>query len=318
MMFSVVLPLYNKATYIAFTLHSVQAQSWADFEVVVVDDGSTDSGPDIVQNIANHDSRVRLIRQANAGVSAARNAGIAAATGSWVAFLDADDWWHPDYLSQQARAIDAFPRVDVVATKLRKIPDRPDWNPLPWPALVANPNIQLITDLPATWMQGTPFCTDSVVVRRLRLVGMQPCFAVGESHGEDLDLWFRLAEHTDIAHTLAPLVGYRTAAVGSLSAMQLPNTLAPYLFDMRRRAASGEMPAAKRKSALNFVAQQEVTLARSAMVQGRRVDALRWLWHARTTVFSKRWILSMVMAFALPAVVVKHWEQWRISRTEIA
>jgi glycosyltransferase involved in cell wall biosynthesis len=316
MMFSVVVPLYNKAAYIEFTLRSVQAQSWADYEVLVVDDGSTDAGPNIVQAIANQDACIRLIRQANSGVSAARNAGISAAIGDWVAFLDADDWWHPEYLSHQATAIDTFPMVDMVATKLRKAHDGPDWNPLPWPVLVANPSLRLIADLPATWMRGIPFCTISIAVRRSRLVDMQPCFAIGESHGEDLDLWFRLAEHTDIAHTQAPLVAYRTAAAGSLSGMQLPNTLAPFLMRMRLRVARGQVPAAKRRSALNFVAQNEITLARSALKQGHRVDALRWLWRARTAAIDKRWIVSMFMAMALPAAAVRRWEQWRNSSTE--
>jgi hypothetical protein len=145
---------------------------------------------------------------------------------------------------------------------------------------------------------------------------MQPCFPVGESNGEDLDLWFRLAEHTRIAHTQAPLVAYRAAAAGSLSAMQLPNTLAPFLMRMRVRAAIGEMPANMRSAALNFVAQQEITLARSAVMQGRRLDALRWLWRAQTAAFGKRWILSLFMALVLPAVCVRRWEQWRKSRGE--
>jgi hypothetical protein len=176
----------------------------------------------------------------------------------------------------------------------------------------------MITNLPSRWMQGIPFFTSSVAVRRARLAAMQPCFAVGESHGEDLDLWFRLAEHTDIAHTQAPFVAYRTATVGSLTGMELPNTVAPFLLRMRDRASNGQLPAAKRSSALNLVAQQEITLARSALIHGHRGEALRWLWRARLDAIGKRWIVSLFMALALPAVAVRKWEQWRISRTEAA
>jgi glycosyltransferase involved in cell wall biosynthesis len=316
MMFSVVVPLYNKAAYIELTLRSVLAQSWVDYEVVVVDDGSTDLGPALVQAIATQDPRVRFIRQPNAGVSAARNAGIAAATGNWVAFLDADDWWHPDYLAHQARAIATFGAVDMVTTQLYTAPDAPGWCPWPWPVLPPTPAITLITDLPARWMQGIPFCTCSVAIRRSRLVEMQPCFAVGESHGEDLDLWFRLAEHTDIAYTQSPLIAYRTATAGGLSTMPLQNALAPFLQRMRQRAANGEMPASKRRPALNLVTQQEITLARKALMKGRRVDALRWLWHARGAVMCRRWIVSLFMAIAMPGTVIHRWEQWRNSRAE--
>ncbi len=89
MRFSVVIPLHDKAAYIGCTLQSVLAQDCTDFEVVVVDDGSRDEGPQIVARCA--DARVRLLRQANAGVAVARNRGIDAAQGQWVCFLDADD-----------------------------------------------------------------------------------------------------------------------------------------------------------------------------------------------------------------------------------
>ena len=96
MQVSVIIPLFNKAPYVARALHSVLAQTFTDFEVIVVDDGSTDDGGSVVRQFA--DDRVRMIKQDNGGPGAARNRGLAEAQGEYVAFLDADDCWLPTYL----------------------------------------------------------------------------------------------------------------------------------------------------------------------------------------------------------------------------
>ena len=91
MKISVVIPLYNKQNCIRETLRSVLNQSYTDFEVLVVDDGSTDGSLEVVREFS--DKRLRIIEKPNSGVSATRNAGIAAAANEWIAFLDADDIW---------------------------------------------------------------------------------------------------------------------------------------------------------------------------------------------------------------------------------
>lgn len=98
---SVIIPAYNAAAYIGATLGSVLDKTRNEHEVIVVDDGSTDATPDI---LANFGSRIRTIRQPNQGLSAARNCGIAAAAGKWLAFLDADDLWLPDFAVTMLRA----------------------------------------------------------------------------------------------------------------------------------------------------------------------------------------------------------------------
>jgi glycosyltransferase involved in cell wall biosynthesis len=108
---SVIIPLYNKAPYIQRALESVVTQTYANFEVVVVDDGSTDGGDEIVARCS--DPRVKLIRQKNAGPGAARNRGLREARGEFVAFLDADDEWLPEFL---AKAIAYLQRHEEVAT----------------------------------------------------------------------------------------------------------------------------------------------------------------------------------------------------------
>jgi hypothetical protein len=102
---SVIVPLFNKADYVGRALASISSQSFADFEVIVVDDGSTDGGAEIV---AKHgDSRVRLVRQRNSGPGAARNRGIEQSRGLLLAFLDADDEWLPHYLKASIAGMDS-------------------------------------------------------------------------------------------------------------------------------------------------------------------------------------------------------------------
>lgn len=111
---SVVIPLYNKGSYIARALNSVLAQTFQDFEVIVVNDGSTDSGAEIVRSF--FDPRVRLIQQENHGVSVARNKGVIEARGKLIAFLDADDEWTPEHLEVLLRLKEYYPEAGAYAT----------------------------------------------------------------------------------------------------------------------------------------------------------------------------------------------------------
>lgn len=97
--FSVIIPLYNKAKYICKSIDSVLKQSFDDFEIIVVDDGSTDESKSIVQNNYGQLDPISIVSQANAGPAAARNTGVKCATGNWILFLDADDLLLPDALS---------------------------------------------------------------------------------------------------------------------------------------------------------------------------------------------------------------------------
>ena len=111
-MISVVIPLYNKAHTIERTLSSVLAQTYQDFEVVFVNDGSTDNGVAVIENFTN-DSRVKIINQENQGVSVARNEGVLHAKYEYIAFLDGDDEWLPDYLLKMYEAILKFPNAGM-------------------------------------------------------------------------------------------------------------------------------------------------------------------------------------------------------------
>ncbi len=108
-MFSIIIPLYNKEKSCARSIQSVLNQKYCDWELIIVNDGSTDNSLEVAQKSSKADSRVRFINQSNRGVSAARNLGIKAAKSENIAFLDADDFWHPQYLEIMAKVIDEYP-----------------------------------------------------------------------------------------------------------------------------------------------------------------------------------------------------------------
>lgn len=108
---SVIIPLYNKENYIATTLNSILSQTFTDFEIIIVNDGSNDNSPNVVKSF--NDCRIKLYEQANHGVSAARNKGISIAKGEYIAFIDADDKWAPNYLANMTSLAEKYSDYSV-------------------------------------------------------------------------------------------------------------------------------------------------------------------------------------------------------------
>src|SRR5687768_1729437 len=118
---SVVIPTYNRAYCVRRAIDSALAQTYPHLEVIVVDDGSTDGTAELMRTAYGHDGRVRYHRQANGGVSAARNRGIALARGEYVALLDSDDRWKPWKLQAQVACLEHAPDVGMVWTDMEAV-----------------------------------------------------------------------------------------------------------------------------------------------------------------------------------------------------
>jgi len=230
---SVVIPLYNKARWIRRALDSVAAQSFADFEVLVVDDGSTDGGARIVADYGA--PRFRVIEQRNAGPGAARNRGISEAKGDLVAFLDADDEWLPNYLADSLHLLDAFgDSVASVSSGYFEHPSGISREPM-WRArgIVEGP-CRLNPDTPpmAVVYRLAYMSAWSTVVRAgiLRKWGgfydsNQCLFA------EDSNLWIKILLNETVAFHLSPLVRFHTEASELSGNLHGARPVEPFLQD---------------------------------------------------------------------------------------
>ena len=116
MRFSVIIPLYNKSGYVAKAIDSVLAQTCADYELVIMDDGSSDNSFSVASKAVEGKGNCQIYRQQNAGVSMARNNAVAKSKGDYLCFLDADDWWAPTFLEEMSGLIDEFPEAGIYGT----------------------------------------------------------------------------------------------------------------------------------------------------------------------------------------------------------
>ena len=184
-MFSVIIPLYNKAQSITATLNSVLAQTFQDFEIVVINDGSTDNSLAIVKQF--NDSRIRIIDQENGGVSSARNRGVRESTFEWIAFLDADDSWYSNKLEFFNKIIKlnadvkwGFAAYDIYKDNYRRKRVR----------YVTNETIfnNVFDDL----LKGLKIQTSAVVVNKSFLNEYNITFPSGINNSEDREVWYKL------------------------------------------------------------------------------------------------------------------------------
>lgn len=183
--FSVVVPLYQKRHRVLACLESVSSQSLAPLEVLVIDDGSTDGGADLVRALGN--DLVKVVRQDNQGVSAARNLGVGLARGDYVAFLDADDTWRPEHLRTLAGLAQRHPAAPIIGTGWSE-----GGQPVGDPGFVAaERTVDLDTFLLRTAAGHPPLWTSAVAVRRDRLES-SALFPVGSRLAEDQYAWLSM------------------------------------------------------------------------------------------------------------------------------
>lgn len=212
MRFSVIIPVYNKAPYLAKAIGSVLVQTYSDFELVVMDDGSTDQSFEIASKVIEGMDNCQLFQQRNSGVSTARNNAVDLSSGDYLCFLDADDWWEPLFLEKVSGLIDDYPDAGVYGTNYTIV------NETKHKTRVADIGVEPgfekgyinYCQVYANRMY-MPLWTGAVCIPRSvfkEMNGFKPALKMGE----DFDLWIRVALKFKVVFLNEPLSNYNQDA----------------------------------------------------------------------------------------------------------
>jgi hypothetical protein len=228
---SVVIPLYNKAPHVGRALRSVSAQTFGDFEVIVVDDGSTDGGAREVE--AHADARVRLVTQENAGPGAARNRGITEARGDLLAFLDADDEWLPAFLEEGVRALDSCGPGVASATFGYFVHPPGESKEAMWRARGLREGVSRVAPEtpPETVVQMLAYMSPCTTLARAESVRHWGGFYERDRclYAEDAHLWLKVLLNEAVAFRLEPLARFHQDASGLSNNLPGARPVEPFL-----------------------------------------------------------------------------------------
>lgn len=203
-MFSVIIPLYNKAPYVAKAIESVLGQTYRDFEVIVIDDGSTDQSLEVAKTFEN--KSITIISQPNSGVSTARNNGVKIAKHPYICFLDADDWWHPTFLEEMKRLITDFPDAGIYGSGYYIVKHGQERiAPIGAPQGFERGIIDYCEVYAKTLCM--PLTSISVVIPK-HIFDEEEGFKSQLKFGEDFDLWIRIALKHKVILVNKPLAYY--------------------------------------------------------------------------------------------------------------
>lgn len=299
--FSVVIPLYNKGPYVVRALSSVLAQTIQDFEVIVVDDGSTDEGASTVKSIG--DPRLVLIHQENQGVSSARNTGIEAARTDLIAFLDADDEWLPNHLETLMKMWREYPTAGAYGTGFLK--QFKESEPPVEPILEGMPREPWEGILPSYFRSAAlgdpPLSSSTVAIPKHILIEMGG-FKLGSWWGEDSDLWGRIAIKYPIAFSWDGKAIYHVEASNRAGNRVESVTIDPFVESALKMLQDGQIPSDMKEDLMEYVAYKQIQTADRNLKASRPDLARANLRDCKTRRLrrSKYWIL--IWTFVPPSI----------------
>ena len=286
--FSVIIPLYNKEQEVEATIRSVLAQTLQPVEIVVVDDGSTDSSAEVVESIGS--PLVRLIRQANAGECAARNRAMAEAIGDWFALVDADDGWKPQFLEEGAEMIDRWPDCGIYSTAFD----------------IVSPTGTVRAKTPTTRGPVENFWRESVyayvtipsaTVLSRRVVEELGGFPEGMKMGGDQFMWIKVASRYGVCFSPKALWLYSMVASNRSSSIYTPEQTPYRLEDFLKEARWDEEQNYWRRE---FIAKCAIGKALTLTAKGDEEFGRRVVRNFGYTEHYRRGLRKLKVLLALP------------------
>ena len=285
---SVVIPIYNKRPHVSRSINSVLAQTFSDFELILVDDGSTDGS--LEETWQFDDPRIRRVQQANAGVSEARNTGIKLARSPLVAFLDADDSWSSTFLEAMMDLRRRYPSAGLYASGYAvKVAGQQ-----PRQARVSGMPIfrrRFQSDAYFRMSAGgeLPITASSVVIPREQLLSLGG-FPPNESIGEDQHVWWQICARHPFAYDRRCLAIYHRDASNRVCRANLPSRELPFSRHLRRVLPSLGLSAWQRLHAHRYIGGHLLHLARENTLASRSLVAESLLKDWRTRLLPLKWI----------------------------
>lgn len=301
MKISVVIPLYNKELSIQRAVNSVLNQTEQDFELIIVNDGSTDKSAQLVENMADH--RIRLIHQENSGVSVARNRGVSEAQSDLIAFLDADDEWLPGFLESILELRGQFPDGDVFCT-LYSLQDSDGKLSSPNTGIFFKSDFRgFITDYLEVLRMLLPFNMTSFCVTRTAFQGVVG-FSPGVKYGEDVDFFIRLSLKYKIVYLNKSLAIYHRDAENR-ACKNYEQSIQEYypVANLAKMIRTREVPASLRQSAIEYVTKSQLSLAKAYLYYGNPEKARELIRNCSgTKIYRGQWCLLLICSYIPPRV----------------
>lgn len=302
---SVVIPLYNKELYIKRAMYSVLNQKFQNFEIIIVNDGSTDRGPEIVKSIK--DSRINLINQKNSGVSSARNRGAKESRADLITFLDADDEWHPDFLDSILKLNKEYPKAGLYATAYEILDPYGKNTTSNRKLKISNSQNNVILNYFQIVSQGIhPISSSSVCIPK-KVFHRMGGFPEGVAWGEDTYMWGKIGLYYSIAYSFEIGATYHMEALNRSINTKQSVKEHPFLKIAQDSIKKGEIPTEILEDFKEYIAFLKLITITKKLQFGENNEVSKLIFQCKTKRYRKKKIHLLILSL-IPQIIYRKYK----------